>query len=272
MLTRRELLSAALLSAATLAAARAAHAQGPPAPPNLALPDVTPQPSNQPEAFGPFVLPPLPYAYDALEPYIDAETMHIHHDKHHAGYVNNLNLAFFKLPLTQNLGAVQPRDASGLISNLLTIPHIGIKDQNDPVFNAIRNNGGGHYNHSLFWTLMKKGGGGKPTRDMAAAIDKHFGSYTQFQDQFTKAALGRFGSGFAWLSRSPDGTLTVESTPNQDSPLMYGRTPLLGIDVWEHAYYLKYQNRRPEYVAAWYKTINWETVNDRFALASKKAA
>ncbi len=267
MLTRRELLHTALLSAAALAAARTAQAQGPPAPPNLTIP-ATP---TAPAATGPFVLPPLPYAYDALEPYIDAQTMQIHHDKHHAAYVKNLNEAFAKLPASQTRAGVQPPDASGLIANLLTTPLIGIKDPSDPVFTAIRNNGGGHYNHSLFWTLMKKGGGGKPTRDMAAAIDKSFGSYTQFQDAFTKAALGRFGSGFAWLSRSPNGTLTVESTPNQDSPLMYGRTPLLGIDVWEHAYYLKYQNRRPEYVAAWYSTINWDTVNSRFTQASKKA-
>lgn len=266
MLTRRELLSAALLSAATLAAARTAHAQGPPAPPNLTIP-TTPLPA----ATGPFFLPPLPYAYDALEPYIDTETMHIHHDKHHAAYVKNLNEAVSEMPVAKKTEATQFPDASGLIANLLTIPLLGSLPRVTPVSTAIRNNGGGHYNHSLFWTMMKKGGGGKPTRDMAAAIDKHFGSYTQFQDTFTKAALGRFGSGFAWLSRSPDGTLTVESTPNQDSPLMYGRTPLLGIDVWEHAYYLKYQNRRPEYVAAWYKTINWDTVNDRFTLASKKA-
>jgi len=263
MLTRRELLSAALLSAATLAAARAAHAQGPPAPPNLTLP-------TPPAATGPFFLPPLTYAYDALEPYIDAETMQIHHDKHHAGYVKNLNEAVSKLPTATNPEATRFPDASGLIANLLIKPLLASPTIMNPVTTAIRNNGGGHYNHSLFWTLMKKGGG-KPTRDMAAAIDKHFGSYTQFQDAFTKAALGQFGSGFAWLSRSADGTLTVESTPNQDSPLMYGRTPLLGIDVWEHAYYLKYQNRRPEYVAAWYKTINWDTVNDRFTSASKKA-
>ena len=269
MLTRRELLQTALLSAAALAAARTASAQGPPAPPNLTIP-ATPTPAPA-AATGPYFLPPLPYAYDALEPYIDTETMHIHHDKHHAAYVKNLNEAVAKLPAPSAADAVQYPDASNLIVNLLTTPRIGIKDPNAPVFNAIRNNGGGHYNHSLFWTLMKKGGGGKPTRDMAAAIDKHFGSYTQFQDAFTKAALGRFGSGFAWLSRSPDGTLTVESTPNQDSPLMYGRTPLLGIDVWEHAYYLKYQNRRPEYVAAWYNTINWDTVNSRFTQASKKA-
>lgn len=267
MLTRRELLQTAFLSAAALAAARAAQAQGPPAPPNLTIPTTPTLPAT-----GPFVLPPLPYTYDALEPYIDTETMHIHHDKHHAGYVKNLNEAFAKLPAPSAADAVQFPDASGLIVGLLTTPRIGIKDPNDPVFNAIRNNGGGHYNHSLFWTLMKKGGGGKPTRDMAAAIDKHFGSYTQFQDQFTEAALGRFGSGWAWLSLAPaGGTLAIESIPNQDSPLMYGRTPLLGIDVWEHAYYLKYQNRRPEYVAAWYNTLNWDTVNDRFTQASKKA-
>ena len=160
-------------------------------------------------------------------------------------------------------------DAPG--RGLLVAPSFGITDPTDPIYKAIRNNGGGHYNHSLFWQMMQKGGAGKPTKDMASAIDKQFGSYTKFQDQFTKAALGQFGSGWAWLSLAPDGTLKVESTANQDSPLMLGRTPLLAIDVWEHAYYLKYQNRRPEYVAAWYNTVNWDFVNDRFTQAKKAA-
>jgi len=261
MLTRRDAIKTALFSTAAFAAAlRTAQAAAPPAP----LPPIPPLLAAQ---NGPFVLPPLPYAFDALEPYIDAQTMQIHHDKHHATYVKNLNVAVARLPAGGEISS----DPGLLIRSLLTAPTFGITDQTDPTFKAIRNNGGGHYNHSLFWPMMKKGGGGKPTRDLASAIDKQFGSYTNFQTEFTKAALGQFGSGWAWLSMASDGTLKVESTPNQDSPLMLGRVPLLGIDVWEHAYYLKYQNRRPEYVAAWYNTINWDFVNDRFTQAKKAA-
>ena len=261
-MNRRQAIKTALLSTAAVAAAlQGARAEDlPPTPPAI----VPPAP---PVAAGPFALPPLPYAFDTLEPYIDAQTMQIHHDKHHAAYVKNLNAAVAKLPDPQHISS----DPAVLVRNLLTTPTFGITDQTDATFKAIRNNGGGHYNHSLFWPLMRRGGGGKPTGDLMAAIDKQLGSYTQFQDQFTKAALGQFGSGWAWLSLSPDSTLKVESTPNQDSPLMYGRLPLLGIDVWEHAYYLKYQNRRPEYVAAWYNTINWDYVNDLFAQAKKTA-
>ena len=256
MLTRRDAIKMALFSTAALTASRLpAWGQATPAAPVPTGPA------------GPFTLPPLPYAFDALEPYIDAQTMTLHHDKHHATYVKNLNAAVAKLPATVTVGS----DPAALVRGLLTAPAFGITDQTDPTFKAIRNSGGGHYNHSLFWQMMTKGGGGKPTGDLTAALDKQFGSYTQFQDQFTKAALGQFGSGWAWLSLAPDGTLKVESTANQDSPLMLGRTPLLGIDVWEHAYYLKYQNRRPEYVAAWYNTINWDFVNDRFAQAKKAA-
>jgi len=262
-MTRREAIRAALFSTAVFAAAlRDAHADAPPtaAMPTPALPPV-------PAPAGPFTLPPLPYAFDALEPYIDAQTMMLHHDKHHATYVKNLNAAVAKLPATVTVGS----DPAAIVHNLLADPRIGITDPSDPTFKAIRNNGGGHYNHSLFWQMMKKGGGGKPTKDMAALIDKQFGSYSHFQDLFTAAALGQFGSGWAWLSLGQDGTLKVESTPNQDSPWMLGRTPLLGIDVWEHAYYLKYRNRRPEYVAAWYNTVNWDFVNDRFTQAKKSA-
>jgi len=253
LLTRRDALKAALFSAAALAAA-AVPAWGQAAP-------------VAPAATGPFTLPPLPYAFDALEPYIDAQTMMIHHDKHHAAYVKNLNAAVAKLPgaaLADRSG-----DPAPLVRNLL-LPGSAlgrVLTPADPTLKAIRNNGGGHYNHSLFWQMMKKGGGGKPTKDLASAMDKQFGSYTHFQDQFTAAALGQFGSGWAWLSLAQDGTLKVEATPNQDSPLMLGRTPLLGIDVWEHAYYLKYQNRRPEYVAAWYNTVNWDFVNARYTRA-----
>ena len=252
LLTRRDALKVALFSAAAFAAAPAAWGQTPPA-----APAVT----------GPFTLPPLPYAFDALEPYIDAQTMQLHHDRHHAAYVKNLNAVAAKLPPALTAAG----DPALLVRGLFLTPSFGITDPTDPTFKVVRNNGGGHYNHSLFWPLMKKGGGGKPTKDLASAIDKQFGSYTQFQDQFTKAALGQFGSGWGWLSLAHDGTLKVESTANQDSPWMLGRTPLLGIDVWEHAYYLKYQNRRPEYVAAWYNTLDWENVNERFARAKKQA-
>ncbi len=253
LLNRRDAIKMALFSAAALTASR--------------LPVWGQAAPAVPAATGPFTLPPLPYAFDALEPYIDAQTMQLHHDKHHAAYVKNLNAAVAKLPA----GKGDSTNVEDYVRGLLVAPSFGITDPTDPIYKAIRNNGGGHYNHSLFWQMMQKGGAGKPTKDMASAIDKQFGSYTKFQDQFTKAALGQFGSGWAWLSLAPDGTLKVESTANQDSPLMLGRTPLLAIDVWEHAYYLKYQNRRPEYVAAWYNTVNWDFVNDRFTQAKKAA-
>ena len=281
-MTRREAIRAALFSTAAFAAAlRVAHADTPPtaAMPTPALPNLT----LAPAPMGPFTVPPLPYAFDALEPYIDAQTMTIHHDKHHAAYVKNLNAAVAKMPGAVTIGS----DPAALVHNLLLLgakmpPGLPLMDPSDPTFKAIRNNGGGHYNHSLFWPMMRPTPkvaqalaapltSTRPTKDMASAIEKQFGSYTQFQDQFTKAALGQFGSGWAWLSLGSDGTLKVESTANQDSPWMLGRTPLLGIDVWEHAYYLKYQNRRPEYVAAWYNTVHWDFVNDRFTQAKKAA-
>ena len=283
-LTRREALKAAAgvsLSAAALAAGlrqaqadplpvpveRATPPAGIPSPADLppTAPTITP-PGGASGLDGPFHLPPLPYAYDALEPFIDAETMHLHHDKHHAAYVKNLNAAFPKLGEDQKAG---PPDGSGLVDGLLTRPHITIADPNSPVYEAVRNNGGGHYNHSLFWQTMKPGGGGKPTGDLASAIDKRFGSFASFQEQLTEAALARFGSGWSWLSLGPDGALRVESTANQDSPLMLNRTPLLGVDVWEHAYYLKYQNRRADYVTAWFHTLDWEFVNARYDAARK---
>ncbi len=273
-MTRREAIRATLFSTAAFAVALgAAHAD---TPPTAAMP--TPALSPVPGPTGPFTLPPLPYAFDSLEPYIDAQTMMLHHDKHHAAYVKNLNAAVAKLPKGVTVGS----DPAAIVHNLLADSRIGIADPSDPTFKAIRNNGGGHYNHSLFWPMMRPTPklaqviaapltGTRPTRDMASAIDKQFGSYSHFQGLFTAAALGQFGSGWAWLSLGQDGTLKVESTPNQDSPWMLGRTPLLGIDVWEHAYYLKYQNRRPEYVAAWYNTVNWDFVNDRFTQAKKSA-
>jgi len=200
-------------------------------------------------AGGPFTLPSLPYAFDALEPHIDAQTMQIHHDKHHAAYVANLNKAVAEIPTP-----IAPT-VDLLLKNLNSVP--------EKVRVAVRNQGGGHYNHSLFWQMMKKNGGGEPSGELAKAIDKSFGSFNAFKDQFTKAAVGQFGSGWAWLVKD-SGDLKIVPTANQDSPLSEGKTPLLGIDVWEHAYYLKYQNRRPEYVTAWFNVINWDFVAQRF--------
>ncbi|HKW14529.1 MAG TPA: superoxide dismutase [Candidatus Krumholzibacteria bacterium] len=196
----------------------------------------------------PFKLPPLPYAYDALEPHIDARTMEIHHTKHHQAYIDNANAALEKHPELGN------KSAEELLGNLNAVP--------EDIRTVIRNHGGGHANHSLFWTVLKKDGG-KPGADVAAAIDKAFGSFDAFKAQFETAAKSRFGSGWAWLSVKKDGALTVTSTPNQDSPLSEGLTPILGLDVWEHAYYLKYQNKRPDYVAAFWNVVNWDEVARR---------
>ena len=198
---------------------------------------------------GPFTLPPLPYATDALEPFIDARTMEIHHDKHHAAYVANLNKAVADYP------DLAKRPVEDLLKDLTAVP--------EKTRTAVRNQGGGHYNHSLFWQTLKKDGGA-PVGKLAQAIDAGFGSWNAFQEQFTKAALGQFGSGWAWLVLDAGKKLSIEPTANQDSPISQGRQPLLGIDVWEHAYYLKYQNRRPEYVAAFLHLINWDFVSDRY--------
>ena len=200
-------------------------------------------------------LPPLPYAYDALEPHIDKETMTIHHDKHHAAYVNNLNAALEGHP------ELQSKSVEELIANLDAVP--------ENIRTAVRNNGGGHANHTLFWDIMGPGGGGQPTGELAEAINRAFGSFEAFKEKFSQAAATRFGSGWAWLIVDKNGNLAVTSTPNQDSPLMEGDTPILGLDVWEHAYYLKYQNRRPEYIAAFWNVINWENVAKRYAAAKK---
>ena len=205
-----------------------------------------------------FTLPPLPYAFDALEPYIDAQTMQIHHDKHHAAYVNNLNAAIEKAPEL----------ASKSLDELLT----GINSVPEAVRTAVRNNGGGHWNHSLFWLWLdpaKKGGA--PSGALGDAITKAFGDFAKFKEQFGAAAVGRFGSGWAWLINK-GGTLAITSSPNQDNPLMEGVRPqdvLLGLDVWEHAYYLKYQNRRPDYIAAFWNVVNWPKVAERFEAAKK---
>ncbi|MBO2518727.1 MULTISPECIES: superoxide dismutase [Limnochorda] len=195
-------------------------------------------------------LPPLPYAYDALEPYIDARTMEIHHTKHHATYVNNLNAA---------LESADERLRNLSVEELLR----RIDEVPESIRTAVRNNGGGHANHTLFWSVMGPGGGGEPTGELAEAISSTFGSFENFKETFSKAAAGRFGSGWAWLVVK-DGKLEVTSTPNQDSPLMEGQVPILGLDVWEHAYYLKYQNRRPEYIQNWWNVVNWAEVNRRY--------
>lgn len=196
------------------------------------------------------ILPPLPYDYGALEPYIDARTMEIHHDMHHAAYIANLDKALAAFPELEN----QPVQA--LLQDLHLIP--------DSIRTAVRNNGGGHYNHSLFWTMMKKDGGGEPKGEVAAKIKNHFGSFAAFQDTFNTAAKSVFGSGWAWLSIDQEGKLVVTATPNQDSPISSGMHPILGLDVWEHAYYLNYQNRRPSYIDAWWHVINWDQVEDYY--------
>jgi superoxide dismutase, Fe-Mn family len=198
------------------------------------------------------VLPPLPYAFDALEPFIDAKTMEIHHDKHHAAYVNNLNKAL------EGHADLQKLSLDQLIGNLDRVP--------ENIRTAVRNNGGGHANHSLFWTIMGPKCGGDPAGDLAQAINGAFGSVASFREQFAKAGATRFGSGWAWLTVNK-GKLAVESTANQDSPLSEGRTPIFGLDVWEHAYYLKYQNRRPDYITAFWNVVNWGEVGKRFAAA-----
>ncbi|MDN4060264.1 superoxide dismutase [Massilia sp. YIM B02769] len=208
-----------------------------------------------------YELPPLPYAYDALEPHFDARTMEIHHTKHHQTYVTNLNNAL------KEAGVSDSAPVEELITRIDTLPQ--------QIQTAVRNNGGGHANHSLFWTVLKAGGGGQPTGAVAEAIERDLGGYDKFKEAFTKAAQTRFGSGWAWLTVGTDGKLLVESSANQDHPQMgslaglSGGTPILGLDVWEHAYYLNYQNRRPDYIAAFFNIINWDEVNRRYEAAAK---
>ncbi|UFJ41266.1 superoxide dismutase [Brevibacillus humidisoli] len=197
-------------------------------------------------------LPPLPYAFDALEPHIDAQTMEIHHDRHHATYVNNLNAAL------EGQADLQSKSIEDLIGNLDAVP--------ESIRTAVRNNGGGHANHTLFWEILSPNGGGAPSGALADAINAAFGSFDNFKAEFAKAATTRFGSGWAWLVVD-NGKLAVTSTPNQDSPLMEGKTPILGLDVWEHAYYLKYQNKRPDYIGAFWNVVNWDEVSKRFEAA-----
>lgn len=200
-----------------------------------------------------YTLPDLTYAFDALEPHIDAKTMEIHHDKHHAAYIAKLTAAIEGT----DLGGQSIED---LVSKIDSVP--------ENIRTAVRNHGGGHANHSLFWTIMGPGGGGAPSGELAAAIDSACGGFDGFKQQFTAAAMGRFGSGWAWLSVEKGKGLVVESTANQDSPLMHGNTPILGIDVWEHAYYLNYQNRRPDYIEAFFNVINWDEAAKRFSAAN----
>jgi len=195
-------------------------------------------------------LPPLPYPHNALEPHIDAQTMEIHHGRHHNTYVTNLNNALEGHP------DLQSKSVEELISDLNSVP--------ESIRTAVRNNGGGHANHSLFWVIMSPNGGGQPGGKLAEAINSELGGFDKFKEEFTKAATTRFGSGWAWLSVDKNKKLVVHSTPNQDSPLMEGMTPILGLDVWEHAYYLKYQNKRPDYIAAFWNVINWPEVERRY--------
>jgi Fe-Mn family superoxide dismutase len=197
-----------------------------------------------------FTLPPLPYDYNALEPHIDETTMRIHHDKHHGTYVTNLNTAL------ESQASLQSQSIEDLLGNLNAVP--------EAIRTAVRNNGGGHYNHTLFWELMAPGGAKEPAGTLAKEIDGAFGSLATFKEQFQKAGLGRFGSGWAWLVQDKSGKLAIESTPNQDSPIMDGKRVVLGCDVWEHAYYLKYQNRRADYLGAWWNVLNWTVVGRRF--------
>lgn len=222
--------------------------------PVIAQPLVKPLFGNkQTESSEPFQLPPLPYDYDALQPYIDAETMQFHHDKHHATYVKNLNAALAQYPELKSMSA------EDLLRNLNSVP--------ESIRPTVRNNGGGHVNHTMFWEIMSPDGGGEPTGALASAINASFGSLDTFKTQFNDAGSKRFGSGWAWLVRDSDGKLKVISTPNQDSPLMEGMFPILGNDVWEHAYYLNYRNDRGEYLKQWWNVVNWREANNRFEQA-----
>ena len=197
-----------------------------------------------------FTLPPLPYPADSLEPHIDKQTMEIHHDKHHAAYVNNLNKALESAP---DLANKSVEDL--LANNLASVP--------ENIKTAVRNNGGGHANHTFFWRILSGKGGGAPKGQIESVITSNFGSFDGFKEKFTAAATSRFGSGWAWLVKDSGGKFEITSTANQDSPLMEGKTPIVGLDVWEHAYYLKYQNRRPDYIAAWWNVVNWDEINSK---------
>ena len=202
-----------------------------------------------------YTLPALAYPYNVLEPHIDARTMEIHHTKHHQTYINNVNNAI------KGKADLENKSVEALIANINAIP--------EDIRNVVRNNGGGHANHTFFWTVIGPKAGGQPQGNVAAAINQAFGSFDTFKEKFAQAATTRFGSGWAWLSVGKDGKLEISSTPNQDSPLMEGKTPILGIDVWEHAYYLQYQNRRPDYIAAFWNVVNWKEAEKRFNAVKK---
>jgi superoxide dismutase, Fe-Mn family len=202
-----------------------------------------------------YELPNLPYAADALEPHIDAETMTIHHTRHHQAYVTNLVNAL------ENQPELSKKSLPELLGDLNAVP--------ESIRTAVRNNGGGHANHDLFWKIMKKNGGGDPTGDVKGAIDQKFGSFDKFKEELSGAGMRQFGSGWAWLSVDGNKELVLSATPNQDNPWMVGHTPILGVDVWEHAYYLRYQNRRADYLAAWWNTLDWDAINERYAAAIK---
>jgi Fe-Mn family superoxide dismutase len=208
-----------------------------------------------PAKMGAIELPPLPYDYQALEPYIDESTMRFHHDKHHAAYVKNLNAALDKYP------ALKSRSVEDLLRDLNSVP--------EDIRTTVRNNGGGHVNHSMFWRIMKPNGGGEPTGAIASAIEENFGNFANLKKEFNAAGASRFGSGWAWLVFTKDGRLAVTSTPNQDTPLSEGNYPIIGNDVWEHAYYLKYQNRRGDYLDAWWNLVNWDEINARYTEATQ---
>jgi Fe-Mn family superoxide dismutase len=215
--------------------------------------DTTTALGEKAETTGAFTLPPLPYDYAALEPHIDTRTMQFHHDKHHAAYVKNLNDAVAKYP------ELKGRSAEDMIRKLNSVP--------EAIRTVVRNNGGGHINHSMFWEIMSPTGGGKPIGDVAKAIDNTFGSFGSFQDKFNEAGAKVFGSGWVWLVMDKEGKLKVTTTPNQDNPLSIGELPIMGNDVWEHAYYLNYQNRRADYLKAWWNVVNWQQVNKYFLIA-----
>jgi len=239
MITRRQAIKTALLTGGAISI-HPLHCLQAQSPPSSAASSEAP--------VGPFKLPDLPYAYESLEPHIDTQTMRIHHDKHHAAYVKKLNEAVASQP---ELGEMQIEE---ILKNLDKV--------NEPIRKAVRNQGGGHYNHSLFWQMMKPKVGREPTGDLARAISAKFGSFGEFQTKFSKEAAGVFGSGWAWLILNGK-ELEIDSTSNQDNPISQGKIPLLGLDVWEHAYYLKNQNRRPEYITAWWNIVNWDFVGDR---------
>jgi Fe-Mn family superoxide dismutase len=241
-MSRRQLMFAATGIAAMAAVPRTVFAQA-----------AAPAPAPA-AAAGPFTLPPLNYAFNVFEPHIDAKTMEIHHDKHHAAYVTNLNKAL------ESNGDLQSKSLEDLLKNLDALP--------EAIRNPVRNNAGGHWNHSLFWTQMKKGGGGEPKGELADAIKSSFGSFEEFKTKFAAAGVGRFGSGWAWLLVK-DGKLAIDSTPNQDTPISLKGKAVLGLDVWEHAYYLKYQNKRPDYIAAWWNVVNWDSAAEQYANAKK---